>query len=580
MRGLSADPLASPRRGAAAALLAVGLLLFAGCSRGSESPAPPPPSPGPAAASLPTFTDVTADSGIRFAHNNGAFGKKYLPETMGSGCAFLDYDGDGLLDVYLANGADFPSHHTRTTYPALYRNLGGGRFDDVTEKAGLRQEFFGMGIAVGDYDNDGHEDLFVTALGRARLYHNRGNGTFEEVGVAAGVAHSGFGSSAAFLDYDRDGDLDLLVGYYVRWSEANDLSCTIDGTSKSYCTPESYQGDGPKLYRNEGNGRFTDVSRASGIENTSGKSLGVAVFDFDADGWPDIAVANDTQPNYLYRNNHDGTFSEIGRESGIAFSESGVARGAMGIDAADYDGSGRESLIIGNFSNEMLGLYHNEGAGLFIDDAPRAGIGQPSLLTLAFGAFFFDYDLDGHDDIFVTNGHVEDDINRLQKEVTYAQRPHLFHNTGKGLFEAVGDRSGAALALPMVGRGAAWGDYDGDGDLDLLLTTNGGPARLLRNDGGNASSWLQVRLRGARSDRDGIGAVVKATAGGVTRSRTVKSGSSYESASDLVAAFGFGPGVPKVDTLEIIWPSGTKQALRDVATGRLVRVDEVAGIVP
>jgi len=558
----------------------VGLLLFAGCSRGSESPAPPPPSPGPAAASLPTFTDVTADSGIRFAHNNGAFGKKYLPETMGSGCAFLDYDGDGLLDVYLANGADFPSHHTRTTYPALYRNLGGGRFDDVTEKAGLRQEFFGMGIAVGDYDNDGHEDLFVTALGRARLYHNRGNGTFEEVGVAAGVAHSGFGSSAAFLDYDRDGDLDLLVGYYVRWSEANDLSCTIDGTSKSYCTPESYQGDGPKLYRNEGNGRFTDVSRASGIENTSGKSLGVAVFDFDADGWPDIAVANDTQPNYLYRNNHDGTFSEIGRESGIAFSESGVARGAMGIDAADYDGSGRESLIIGNFSNEMLGLYHNEGAGLFIDDAPRAGIGQPSLLTLAFGAFFFDYDLDGHDDIFVTNGHVEDDINRLQKEVTYAQRPHLFHNTGKGLFEAVGDRSGAALALPMVGRGAAWGDYDGDGDLDLLLTTNGGPARLLRNDGGNASSWLQVRLRGARSDRDGIGAVVKATAGGVTRSRTVKSGSSYESASDLVAAFGFGPGVPKVDTLEIIWPSGTKQALRDVATGRLVRVDEVAGIVP
>jgi len=560
------------------AIAAVAALSLA-CSRGAEAPLPPAPRPDKPAA-LPTFTDVTSEAGIAFTHNNGAFGKKYLPETMGSGCAFFDYDGDGKLDIYLANGADWPGHKRKTTWPALYHNLGGGRFEDVTEKAGLRQEFFGMGVAAADYDNDGDEDLFVTALGPSRLYRNRGDGTFEEVGLASGVAHDGFGSSAAFLDYDRDGDLDLVAGYYVVWSVATDLTCTIDGTSKSYCTPESYRGDGPRLFRNEGNGRFADVSRPSGIENSAGKSLGVAVFDFDQDGWPDIAVANDTQPNYLYRNNHDGTFAEVGRESGVAFAENGAARGAMGIDAADYDGSGRESLIIGNFSNEMLGLYHNEGKGLFIDDAPRAGIGQPSLLTLAFGAFFFDYDLDGRQDIFIANGHVEDDINRIEHEVTYAQKPHLFRNTGAGLFTPVGERSGTALDTPMVARGASFGDYDGDGDLDILVTTNGGPAHLLRNDGGNAASWLRVALRGTKSNRDGVGAVVSASAGGATQSRMVRSGSSYESASELALTFGFGPGVARVDHLEIVWPSGTKQQLTDVPTGKLIRVDEGAGIVP
>jgi len=562
----------------AAFAVSVALLAGAACS---QAPAPPaPPLPRPIAASLPVFTDVTKEAGIAFTHNNGAFGKKYLPETMGSGCAFLDYDGDGRLDIYLANGADFPSHRTKATYPALYRNLGNGKFEDVTEKAGLRQEFFGMGVASADYDNDGHADLFVTALGPARLYHNRGDGSFEEVSRAAGLHHDAFGSSAAFLDYDKDGDLDLVALGYVVWSEAKDLTCTIDGTSKSYCTPESYQGEGPRLYRNEGNGRFTDVSGPSGIANPSGKSLGVAILDFDGDGWPDVAVANDTQPNYLYRNNHDGTFAEVGRESGIAFSETGAARGAMGIDAADYDASGRQSLVIGNFSNEMLGLYHNEGNGLFIDDAPRAGIGQPSLLTLAFGAFFFDYDLDGNEDIFIANGHVEDDINRVQREVSYAQKPHLFHNTGSGTFEPVGDRSGPGMTEAMVGRGAAYGDYDGDGDLDVLVTTNGGPAHLFRNDGGNASSWLRVSLRGVKSNRDGIGAVVRATVGAKSWSRTVKSGSSYDSASELALTFGFGTGVPKADSIEIVWPSGTRQSFTDVATGRTIRVDEEAGILP
>jgi hypothetical protein len=324
--------------------------------------------------------------------------------------------------------------------------------------------------------------------------------------------------------------------------------------------------------------RFTDVSKPSGVGNTSGKTLGIALTDFDLDGWVDIAVANDTQPNYLYRNNKDGTFTDVGRESGIAFSEAGVARGAMGIDAADYDGSGRESLVIGNFSNEMVGLYHNEGSGLFIDDAPRAGVGLPSLLTLAFGTFFFDYDLDGWIDIFVANGHVEDDIHKIQREVTYAQKPHLFRNLGGGSFEPVGDRSGDAMLVEMVARGAAYGDYDADGDLDILLTLSGGPARLLRNDGGSDASWLRVSLRGTKSNRDGIGAVVTAMAAGRRQSRMVRSGSSYCSASELTVTFGFGREVHKVDTLEVAWPSGARQSFQDVQAGKAIVIDETTGI--
>jgi hypothetical protein len=558
-----------------AILLLAAAAAASACAQGGSPAAPPPPG-----APLPTFTDATAASGIAFTHNSGAFGKKYLPETMGAGCAFLDADGDGRLDVFLVNGSDWPSSRRRPTFQALYRNRGDGTFEDVTERAGLAHEFYGLGAAAADYDDDGDQDLFVTALGPDRLYRNRGDGAFEEVAEEAGVADPGFGTSAAFLDHDRDGDLDLVVADYVQWSEETDLFCSLDSTAKSYCTPEGYKGEGPRLYRNEGGGRFTDASAASGIENRSGKSLGVAVLDFDLDGWPDVAVANDTEPNYLYRNNRDGTFTDVGRESGVAFSESGVARGAMGIDAADYDGSGRESLVIGNFSNEMVGLYHNEGGGLFIDDAARAGVGLPSLLTLAFGTFFFDYDLDGWLDIFVANGHVEDDINKIQKDVTYAQRPHLFRNLGKGAFEPVTDRSGEAVAREMVARGAAYGDYDGDGDLDVLITTSGGPARLLRNDGGNGHAWLRVRLRGVKSNRDGIGAVLTASAGGPPQRRMLRSGSSYCSASELVVTFGFGPGVTRVDTLEIAWPSGTRQVVRNVPTRGLILVDEAAGIVP
>jgi len=550
-----------------AILLAIPALLLAAC--GGEAP-----------ARLPTFTDVAAEAGITFVHNNGARGKKYLPETMGSGCAFLDYDGDGWLDIFLVNGVELDPGAGKPTYSALYRNLGNGQFEDVTKKAGLEEAYYGLGAAAADYDNDGDTDLFVSALGPDRLYRNRGDGTFEEVAESAGVADRGFGSSAAFLDYDNDGWLDLVVANYVKWSREDDLFCTLDGTTKSYCTPESYQGDGPRLYRNTGDGRFEDVSEASGILNPSGKSLGIAVMDLEPDGNLEIAIANDTEPNYFYENEGNGKFTEVGSASGIAYSESGVARGAMGIDAADYDDSGNPSIVIGNFSNQMIGLYHNEGKGLFIDDAARSGLGAPSLLTLAFGTFFFDYDLDGHLDVFVANGHVADDIDRVQQEVKYAQPPHLFRNVGEGRFEDVAPKSGEALTRTMVARGAAYGDFDRDGDLDVLVTTNGGPAHLFRNDGGSASSWIRVRLRGVKSNRDGIGARVTATVGGHGETRLVKSGSSYCSASELPVTFGFGPGVGSVDSLAIVWPSGKRQQLEKVPTGREILVDEEQGIVP
>ncbi|PYS95893.1 MAG: CRTAC1 family protein [Acidobacteria bacterium] len=556
-------------------VLWVALLASLGCGRREAAPAAPAAAEPGAPAVL--FTDVTQAAGIRFAHASGAYGRKYLPETMGSGLAFLDYDGDGRPDLFFVNGADWPEHHRRTSTQALYRNRGDGTFEDVTRKAGLAIEMYGIGVAAADYDNDGHTDLFVNGLGPDRLFHNRGDGTFEDVTQRAGVSDPAFGSSATWLDYDRDGRLDLFVCNYVQWTPRTDIFCTLDGVSKSYCTPESYHGATNRLFRNRGDGTFEDVTRKARVENGDGKSLGVVAFDYDGDGFIDLAVANDTQPNYLYRNRGDGTFEEIGKRAGIAFSEEGKARGAMGIDAADYDGSGRESLVIGNFSNEMLALYHNEGRGLFIDDAPSAGIGQPSLLTLAFGCFFFDYDLDGRLDIFVANGHVENDINRVQPSVTYAQPPHLFRGLGGGRFEQMEERSGEALRRPLVARGAAFADYDGDGDLDVALSTNDGPAVLLRNDGGNANGWVRVRLVGGPSNRDAIGARVRLTSGGPPAARTVRAASSYASQSEMVLTFGLGPapgGAPGGATIEVTWPGGRVQTVSGLAPGRLHLVQE------
>jgi hypothetical protein len=546
---------------ALAVMIVVSVILLA------AAPAPPPL----------RFTDVTARAGIHFVHNNGRTGKKWLPETMGSGCAFFDADGDGWPDILLINSKAWTPRGRRST-AALYRNNHDGTFTDITRGSGLDIEIYGMGVAVGDYDNDGRDDLYITALDGDHLFHNEGGGRFRDVTQEAGIRNAGFGSSAAWFDYNRDGKLDLFVANYVKWSPQKDLWCSLDGASKSYCTPESYSGSSSKLYRNLGNGKFEDVTARAGLADTTSKALGVAVFDFDGDGWPDLFVANDTQPNKLYRNNHDGTFSEVGLRAGVAFGEDGVARGAMGVDAADYDRSGRMGLLVGNFSNQMLGLYHNEGNGLFVDEAPRSAVGRSSLLSLTFGCFFLDYDLDGWPDIFAANGHIDEDIGRVQPRIQYRQAPLLFHNLGQGRFENVSREVGSDFERPAVARGAAYADFDRDGDLDLLMTTNEGPARLLRNDGGNRNHWVTLQLVGTRSNRDAIGAMVRLTSASGRQTQMVHSGSSYCSQSDLALTFGLGHDAA-VSSVEIAWPSGARERLSGMNANQFVTVEEGRGVV-
>jgi hypothetical protein len=533
-------------------------------------PATPPQKPV-------TFTDVTAASGIRFTHNSGRAGRKWLPETMGSGVAFFDADGDGWLDLFFVNGRDWEPRGRRSL-PALHLNDRRGGFRDATAASGLDVETYGLGVAVGDYDNDGRGDVYVTALEGDRLFRNQGGGKFTDVTKGAGIANANFGVSAAWLDYDRDGRLDLFVANYVQWSAKGDLWCSLDGATKSYCTPESYRGAASKLYRNAGGGRFDDATAKAGVGDPASKSLGVAVLDFDADGWPDLFVANDTQPNKLYRNNRNGTFADVGVRSGVAYSEEGIARGAMGADAADYDRSGRPHLLVGNFSNQMLGLYHNEGNGLFVDEAPRSTVGRASLVSLTFGAFFFDYDLDGWLDILAANGHIEEEIGRVQPRIQYQQPPLLMRNLGSKRFEDVTKSAGASFARPIVARGAAYGDYDKDGDLDVAITTNHGPAYLFRNDGGNANNWVTVQARGAKSNRDGIGAVVRVESPSGRQWQMVRSGSSYASQSDLALTFGLGADTV-VSAVHVEWPSGMKDSLTSVAARQSITVEEGRGLV-
>ena len=536
---------------------------------------------GAATAQTIQFRDITAQAGIHFTHNNGSFGKKWLPETMGPGCAFIDYDNDGYPDMLLVNGEDWPGHpHAGATTPKLYHNNRNGTFTDVTRQSGLAVPLFGLGVAVGDFDNDGFDDLFITALGQSHLFHNNGNGTFTEVTKTAGMwGLSEFSTSAAWVDYDRDGKLDLVVANYVRWSEQTDLYCTLDGAHKSYCTPESYKGTSLRLWHNLGNGKFEDATQKAGLGDPTSKSLGITILDYNADGWPDILIANDTQPNKLYLNKKDGTFEERGVPSGIAFSEDGVARAGMGADAADYDRSGHPSVIISNFANQMVSLYHNEGNGLFVDEAPQSEVGRATLVTLGFGCFFFDYDNDGWPDIFVADGHIEDQIERVQKRVSYAEPSHLFRNLGGGKFQEVTAQMGPAFAAPRVARGAAYADVDNDGFLDVLVTTNAGPAFLFHNEGGTNHS-LRLKLAGTKSNRDGIGAVVRVTSNNNKDKqwKMLRSGSSYLSQSELVLTFGLGAQI-KADEIDIQWPSGQIDKLSNIAAGQTVTVQEAKGVI-
>jgi enediyne biosynthesis protein E4 len=509
------------------------------------------------------LVDVTRPAGIQFTHNNGAFGRKYLPETLGPGCAFLDYDNDGWQDILIVNGADWPGHTKRPTTMALYKNNRNGSFRDVTRQAGLSVPVYGMGVAVGDFNNDGFPDIFLSCVGQSRLFQNTGKGTFIDVTEQSGLGgRQGFSTSAMWVDYDRDGLLDLFVCNYVRWSTDQDVTCSIDGKQKSYCTPEAYRGSTCWLFRNLGNGKFKDVTAETGIFDSSSKSLGVTQLDFDNDGWPDIFVANDTQPNKLYQNLRNGKFQEVGVRAGVAFSEDGKARAGMGVDVADLDNTGIPTLAVTNFHNEMLALYKGRKGGLFHDLAPGSEIGRVTRGSLGFGCFFFDADLDGRQDLLVVNGHIDNTVRNTQ----YAQPPHLFRNAGDS-FHEIAAEVGSDFAAAKVGRGAAFGDFDNDGDLDVLMTTNGGPAYLYRNDQLSGNRSIRFKLVGTESNRDAIGATLRISFGGQASTRTVKSGGSYLSQSELPVTFGLGKH-DLVEQVVVRWPNGRIEEYKNLKAGR------------
>lgn len=561
-------------------ILVISLLgLTIGCS--SEEPVPAGSGssnstdrpPIDAVASSP-FTPVPEDAGIRFTHYNARSPVKMLPETMGSGVAFFDFDNDDYPDLFFLNGSSLIGKPGGERTSQLYRNQGDGTFSEVTANSGLDDQYFAMGVGIGDFDNDGYTDLATTGADRARIYRNLGNGRFQDISSQAGVDAKGFGSGVAFLDYDRDGWLDLFIARYVEWTPETDIPCSPDGTTRTYCTPELYPGISNVLYRNIEGKRFEDVSSESGIGEHLGKALGIAVFDSNGDHWPDIAVANDTAPNFLFVNQGDGTFIESGIDTGMAYSESGAARGGMGIDTGDVDRDGAVDIVIGNFSQEMVAYFRGAESGYYIDDAAPAGLGLPTLMTLAFGTLVEDFDNDSWLDVLVVNGHIEPEIAETRQSQSYQQPPQFFRNLGEGKFGQPIEKPFGDEALKFVARGFASADYDRDGDVDFIISQNGGPACLLRNNT-SGNHWLQLRLEGTRSNRSAFGSKVEVFIGDTHMVRFLSSGRSYLSASSLTVPIGLAKA-DRVDRLVITWPSGTRQELTDVKADQLIKIKESA----
>ncbi len=536
------------------------------------------------------FVDITKEAGIQFVHSNGAFGDKLLPETMGAGVAFLDYDNDGDQDLLFVNSCPWPGHETKPApTQCLYRNDGKGRFEDVTRQAGLDKTFYGQGVAVGDYDNDGHVDIYFTAIGGGHLFRNDGKGRFEDVTESAHAkGPNGWLTGAAFLDIDNDGDLDLFICNYVTWTPAIDKvqGFQISGLGRAYGPPTSFPGSLCALLRND-SGRFTDISEESGIQVRTpdlkvplAKALGVAPFDMDGDGLVDIAVANDTVQNFLFHNLGHGKFEEVAILSGVAFDQTGSPRGGMGCDWACFGNDERLGLAIGNFANEMTALYVSDQPSSlqFSDLANLYGLGAPTQPPLKFGLFFFDYDLDGRLDLISANGHLEPDISKVQASERYEQPVQLFWNSGKSgrnLYVKVGpEAAGPDMFRPIVGRGSAYADIDGDGDLDVAIAVNNGPARLFRNDGGNANHWFRLNLKGNGKtvNRDAIGAKVELRVGDQTCRRQLFPSKSYLSSVELPLTFGLGKA-EKVDELTITWPSGKITTLKDLKVNQVCRIE-------
>ena len=531
---------------------------------------------GLAQTNRPTFSEISRPAGLSFTHYTGAQGDKWYPELFGGGVIVLDIDGDRWPDLLFVNGKDWKAGG-RPARHGLFRNNHDGTFKDVLAGSGLDSaNIYGMGGTVADYDNDGRDDLFITSVDGGRLFHNDGGGRFSDVTTQAGIRNADFSVSAAWLDYDRDGLADLLITNYVKWSPEAEVLCALNGV-KGYCGPESYKPTAPKLYRNLGRGRFDDMSARAGLDHAAEKAMGVAILDYNSDGWPDIFIGSDRVPARLYRNDGKGRFVDEAIPAGVALSENGAARANMGVDAADYDRSGRPHLAVGNFLNEMIGLYHNENGRTFVDAAPRSEVGRASLLSVTWATMFLDYDLDGWPDLFAVNGGT-DESQGMDARARLSQPPLLLRNRGNATFENVTATLGTAISKPIMGRGGAYLDFDADGDPDVVLTALGGSPSLFRNDGGNRHQWLRVRAVGAASNRSGLGTVVRVTSASGTQTQTVHSGSSYASQSELTLTFGLGDD-RRVTTLELTWPSGKTQTFTDLAPSRVVTVDESRGIV-